>query len=105
MEDENRRLKKLLAEAMTMRPRPFRHQRRDRQDQAGRQASCDPVTVGSWVPDWLDPAGFKEGTIYGRWYDCDPNPMRLLDGCRCRMCASICQSIRRSSGPKSVRRS
>ena len=26
------------------------------------------------VPNWLDPAGFKEGTIYGRWYDCDTNP-------------------------------
>lgn len=26
------------------------------------------------VPNWLDPAGFKQGTIYGRWYDCDSNP-------------------------------
>jgi hypothetical protein len=30
------------------------------------------------VPNWLDPAGFKEGTIYGRWYDCDPNPMPVI---------------------------
>jgi hypothetical protein len=27
---------------------------------------------------WLDPAGCKEGTIYGRWYDCDPNPMPVI---------------------------
>jgi hypothetical protein len=26
------------------------------------------------VPNWLDPAGFKQGTIYGRWYDCDSQP-------------------------------
>jgi hypothetical protein len=26
------------------------------------------------VPNWLDPAGFTEGTIYGRWYDCDTTP-------------------------------
>jgi hypothetical protein len=26
------------------------------------------------VPNWLDPAGFTEGTIYGRWYDCDSCP-------------------------------
>ena len=26
------------------------------------------------VPNWLDPAGFKQGTIYGRWYDCDSAP-------------------------------
>ena len=26
------------------------------------------------VPNWLDPAGFSEGTIYGRWYDCDSCP-------------------------------
>jgi hypothetical protein len=26
------------------------------------------------VPNWLDPAGFKEGTIYGRWYDCSSSP-------------------------------
>jgi hypothetical protein len=30
------------------------------------------------VPNWLDPAGFKQGTIYGRWYDCDPNPMPTI---------------------------
>lgn len=26
------------------------------------------------VPNWLDPAGFREGGIYGRWFDCDSNP-------------------------------
>ncbi len=26
------------------------------------------------VPNWLDPAGYKEGGIYGRWFDCDTNP-------------------------------
>ena len=26
------------------------------------------------VPNWLDPAGFTEGTVYGRWYDCDSSP-------------------------------
>jgi hypothetical protein len=26
------------------------------------------------VPNWLDPAGFKQGTIYGRWYDSDSHP-------------------------------
>ena len=30
------------------------------------------------VPNWLDPAGFKQGTIYGRWYDCDSNPLPVL---------------------------
>lgn len=30
------------------------------------------------VPNWLDPGGFNEGTIYGRWYDCDPNPMPVI---------------------------
>lgn len=30
------------------------------------------------VPNWLDPAGFKEGTIYGRWYGCDSNPLPTL---------------------------
>lgn len=30
------------------------------------------------VPNWLDPAGFKQGTIYGRWYDCDSNPLPQL---------------------------
>jgi hypothetical protein len=30
------------------------------------------------VPNWMDPAGFKQGTIYGRWYDCDPNPRPVL---------------------------
>ena len=30
------------------------------------------------VPNWLDTAGFKQGTIYGRWYDCDSHPMPNL---------------------------
>jgi hypothetical protein len=30
------------------------------------------------VPNWLDPAGFTEGTIYGRWYDCDSTPTPVL---------------------------
>ena len=30
------------------------------------------------VPNWLDPAGYKEGGIYGRWYDCDSEPVPTL---------------------------
>lgn len=30
--------------------------------------------VDPGVPNWLDPAGYKEGGIYGRWYDCDSCP-------------------------------
>jgi hypothetical protein len=30
------------------------------------------------VPNWLDPAGYKQGTIYGRWYDCDSHPLPTL---------------------------
>ena len=30
------------------------------------------------VPNWLDTAGFQQGTIYGRWYDCDSHPMPSL---------------------------
>jgi len=30
------------------------------------------------VPNWLDPAGYREGTIYGRWYDCDSNPTPVI---------------------------
>ncbi|VWX54675.1 hypothetical protein [Novosphingobium sp. 9U] len=26
------------------------------------------------VPNWLDPAGYTEGGIYGRWYECDTEP-------------------------------
>jgi len=26
------------------------------------------------VPNWLDPAGYTTGTIYGRWYDADSGP-------------------------------
>lgn len=27
------------------------------------------------VPNWLDPAGYSEGGIYGRWFDCDSAPV------------------------------
>ncbi len=27
------------------------------------------------VPNWLDPAGYTEGGIYGRWFDCDSAPV------------------------------
>ena len=30
------------------------------------------------VANWLDPAGYTEGTIYGRWYDCDTTPTPIL---------------------------
>ncbi|TAL01056.1 MAG: DUF1214 domain-containing protein, partial [Rhodospirillaceae bacterium] len=30
------------------------------------------------VPNWLDTAGYKEGTIYGRWYGCDSNPVPTI---------------------------
>lgn len=30
------------------------------------------------TPNWLDTAGFRQGTIYGRWYDCDSHPMPTL---------------------------
>jgi hypothetical protein len=30
------------------------------------------------VPNWLDPAGYTEGGIYGRWYDCDSEPMPTI---------------------------
>ncbi len=30
------------------------------------------------VPNWLDPAGYTEGTIYGRWYDCDSSPTPII---------------------------
>jgi hypothetical protein len=30
------------------------------------------------VPNWLDTAGYTEGTIYGRWYDCDSHPLPTL---------------------------
>jgi hypothetical protein len=30
------------------------------------------------VPNWLDPAGFRQGTVYGRWYDCDSHPLPTL---------------------------
>ncbi|HMO68153.1 MAG TPA: DUF1214 domain-containing protein, partial [Novosphingobium sp.] len=30
------------------------------------------------VPNWLDTAGVQQGTIYGRWYDCDSHPMPTI---------------------------
>jgi hypothetical protein len=30
------------------------------------------------VPNWLDSAGFTEGTIYGRWYGCNTNPVPTI---------------------------
>jgi hypothetical protein len=30
------------------------------------------------VPNWLDPGGFLQGTVYGRWYDCDSSPTPTL---------------------------
>lgn len=30
------------------------------------------------VPNWLDPAGYTEGGIYGRWYDCDSAPVPTI---------------------------
>ena len=30
------------------------------------------------MPNWLDPAGYTEGGIYGRWYDCDSEPLPTL---------------------------
>lgn len=30
------------------------------------------------VPNWLDPAGYTEGGIYGRWFDCDSAPVPVI---------------------------
>jgi hypothetical protein len=30
------------------------------------------------VPNWLDPGGFRQGSIYGRWYACDSNPVPVI---------------------------
>lgn len=30
------------------------------------------------VPNWLDPAGFTEGTLWGRWYGCDSRPLPTI---------------------------
>jgi hypothetical protein len=30
------------------------------------------------VPNWLDPAGYTEGGIYGRWYECDTEPTPII---------------------------
>ncbi len=34
--------------------------------------------VDPGVPNWLDPAGYREGGIYGRWFDCDTNPTPII---------------------------
>jgi hypothetical protein len=31
------------------------------------------------VPNWLDPGGYTEGTIYGRWYECDTEPLPTIE--------------------------
>jgi hypothetical protein len=30
------------------------------------------------VPNWLDTAGFTEGTLWGRWYDCSSTPLPTI---------------------------
>ena len=30
------------------------------------------------VPNWLDPTGYTEGGIYGRWFDCDSAPTPII---------------------------
>jgi len=30
------------------------------------------------VPNWLDPCGYTEGTLYGRWYGCDSTPTATI---------------------------
>lgn len=30
------------------------------------------------VPNWLDTAGYTEGTIWGRWYDCSSTPLPTI---------------------------
>ena len=30
------------------------------------------------VPNWLDTAGFTEGTLWGRWYGCDSTPLAMI---------------------------
>jgi hypothetical protein len=30
------------------------------------------------VANWLDPFGYNEGTLYGRWYDCDSMPIPTI---------------------------
>ena len=30
------------------------------------------------VPNWLDPTGYTEGGIYGRWFDCDTEPVPVI---------------------------
>jgi len=30
------------------------------------------------VPNWLDSAGYTEGTLYGRWYECDSMPIPVI---------------------------
>ena len=30
------------------------------------------------MPNWLDTAGYTEGTIWGRWYDCSSTPLPTI---------------------------
>jgi hypothetical protein len=39
---------------------------------------CVVANADPGVPNWLDAGGFHEGTIYGRWYDCDSAPLPTL---------------------------
>ena len=39
---------------------------------------CVVANADPGVPNWLDAGGFSEGTIYGRWYDCDSHPTPSL---------------------------
>jgi len=39
---------------------------------------CVVANEDPGVPNWLDAGGFHEGTIYGRWYDCDSEPLPTL---------------------------
>ena len=39
---------------------------------------CVVANQDPGVPNWLDAGGFTEGTVYGRWYDCDSHPMPTL---------------------------
>jgi len=34
------------------------------------------------VPNWLDTAGFTEGTLWGRWYGCDSTPLPTIQRVR-----------------------
>jgi hypothetical protein len=30
------------------------------------------------VPNWLDPGEFRQGTVIGRWFECDSHPLPTL---------------------------